>query len=146
MAQLYYQQHTAITASIFIIRFNANPIKKPIIPPKPIVLTNGIILLSMPLIFLYYFLLFLAAATLLSVLSISLLLPRYLSIARRIYLLLGISPRFWSIFCIIDLGKVIPSFMVIFILGATIVLLVILVECTMHIAKSFSIADYIKLL
>jgi hypothetical protein len=41
---------------------------------------------------------------------------------------------------------VIPSFMVIFILGATIVLLVILVECTMHIAKSFSIADYIKLL
>jgi hypothetical protein len=76
MAQLYYQQHTAITASIFIIRFNANPTKKPIIPPKPIVLTNGIILLSMPLIFLYYFLLFLAAATLLSVLSMPLLLLR----------------------------------------------------------------------
>src|SRR6187200_2392469 len=41
----------AITASIFIIRFNINPIKKPTIPPKPIVLTNGIMLLSIPLIF-----------------------------------------------------------------------------------------------
>src|SRR6266513_1609344 len=44
----------AITASIFIIRFNINPIKKPTMPPKPIVLTNGIMLLSMPLIFFIY--------------------------------------------------------------------------------------------
>jgi len=61
-------------------------------------------------------------------------------------LLLGISPRFWSIFCIIDLGKVIPSFTVLSIVAATIVLLVILVECTMPIAKSCSIGDCIKLL
>jgi hypothetical protein len=43
----------AITASIFIIRFIVKPIKKPAIPPKPIVLTNGMVLLSMPLIFLF---------------------------------------------------------------------------------------------
>src|SRR6187200_29248 len=41
----------AITANIFIIRFNANPTKKPTMPPKPTVLTNGIMLLSMLLIF-----------------------------------------------------------------------------------------------
>jgi hypothetical protein len=72
--------------------------------------------------------------------------PRYLSIAHRIYLLLGISPRFLSIFSIVDLGKVIPNFSVISIVAATIVILVILIECTMHIAKRFSIADCIKLL
>ena len=115
----------------------AKPTKKPTIPPKPIVLTNGIILVSMPLILLYFLLFWLLAISLL------LLLPRYLSIARRIYLLLGISPRFWSIFCRMDLGKVIPSFTVLSI--TTIVLLVILVECTMAIAKSFSIADCLEL-
>src|SRR4026208_1147566 len=57
--------------------------------------------------------------------------------------LLGISPRFWSIFCIVDLGRVIPSFTVVSNV-AIIVLLVILVECTRYIAKRFSIVllDY----
>jgi hypothetical protein len=41
---------------------------------------------------------------------------------------------------------VIPNFTVIFIVSATIVLLAILVECTTHIAKRFSIAECIKLL
>jgi hypothetical protein len=72
-----------------------------------------------------------ALSSLLSLLSMPLLLlPRYPSIALRIYLLLAISPRLLSIFCILDLGKVIPSLIVISIV-ATIVLLVILVECTM---------------
>jgi hypothetical protein len=49
--------------------------------------------------------------------------------------------------CVIDLGKLIPSFTVIsIVVAATIVLLVILVECAMHIAIRFSIADCIKLL
>jgi hypothetical protein len=38
---------------------------------------------------------------------------RYLSIALRMYLLRGISPRLLSIFCNKDIGKVIPSFSVI---------------------------------
>ena len=89
-------------------------------------------------------LLLLAAAAILLSMSLLLLLPRYLSIALRIYLLLGISPRFWSIFCIIDLGRVIRSFTVLSV--TTLVLLVILVECSISIAKRFSIADCIKLL
>jgi hypothetical protein len=49
-----------------------------------------------------------------------------------------------TIFFIIDLGKVIPSFTVLSF--TAIVLLVILVECTMDIAKSFSIAECLELL
>jgi hypothetical protein len=112
----------------------AKPIKKPCYPTK----TNSTYKWHNTTLnaahFPYFLLLFL------------LLLPRYLSTALRIYLLLGISPRLWSIFIIVDLGKVIPSFTVKSILAATIVLLVILVECTTSIAKSFSLADCIKLL
>ena len=96
----------------------AKPTKKPTIPPKPIVLTSGIILVSMPLIFLFP--LFFGCC--LYVFITNGKIPFHCS---RIYLLLELPPRFLSILGIIDLGKVIPSFIV--------------------IAKGFSIADSIEL-
>ena len=52
---------------------------------------------------------------------------RYLSIALRMYLLRGISPRLLSIFCNKDIGKVIPSFSVLS--GFFLIVLTILVDC-----------------
>lgn len=44
----------AITTSIFIIRLRANPIKKPAMQPKPIVLKNGIKLFAISTIIIFY--------------------------------------------------------------------------------------------
>jgi hypothetical protein len=53
---------------------------------------------------------------------------------------------FWSIVCRIDLGKVIPSFTVRSVVVAEIIVpLVILVECTIHIAIRFLIAECLEL-
>ncbi|MFL6322966.1 MAG: hypothetical protein ACJ72Q_21170, partial [Nitrososphaeraceae archaeon] len=51
---------------------------------------------------------------------------RYLSIALRMYVLRGISPRLLSIFCNKDIGKVIPSFSVLS--GFFLIVLTILVD------------------
>ena len=51
---------------------------------------------------------------------------RYLSIALRMYLLRGISPRLLSILCNNDMGKVIPSFSVLS--GFFLIVLTILVD------------------